>query len=109
MSAPSTENIVERGTEFGLTKQKTITPNTRGGEDYVGYHYFTYGDGQDVNITMIGCGAAPEIAPKPCQHRFINKGRLFYFRHRPEDVADWKGMQQRVTALMDKFAARANQ
>ena len=103
MSTPSNENIVERSIEFGLTKQKSITRNRKDGREYTGYRYFTYGDGHAINITEIGCGVPSEAVPKSCQHRFINRGRHFYFRHRLEEVADWKGMQQRAIALMDAF------
>lgn len=103
MSGASNQNIVERAMEFGLSKEKSITRSSRDGKDYTGYRYFTYGDGHEINTTMIGCGVPSEALPKSCQHRFINKGKHFYFRHRPEDVADWKGMQQRVVELMDTF------
>jgi hypothetical protein len=52
---------------------------------------------------VIDCGIPSEAFPKSCQHRFINRGRDFYFRHRPEDVADWQRMQQRVLEMMDSF------
>jgi hypothetical protein len=101
----SNVNVVERSMEFGLTREKSITRG-RDGKEYTGYHYVTSGDGQEVNITQIGCGTASTAYPKSCQHHFINKGKLLYFRHRPEDVADWEGMQQRVIALMDTFEVR---
>jgi len=103
MSDSSNENIVERGMEYGLSKQKSITRSSKDGRDLTGYGYLTYGDGHDINVTMIGCGMPSDAVPKSCQHRFINKGRHFYFRHRLEDVPDWRGMQQRIVALMDAF------
>lgn len=97
--APSGK-VVEQSTEFGLSKTKTVT-HGRDGKDYVGYGYLVYADGRGINTTVIGCGMPSEAVPKSCQHRFINKGRHFYFRHRPEDVADWRSMQQRILELMD--------
>ncbi|MCP3371608.1 hypothetical protein [Bradyrhizobium cajani] len=102
--APS-GNVVEQSTEFGLSKTKTVT-HGRDGKDYVGYGYLVYADGHGVNTTVIGCGMPSDASPKSCQHRFINKGRHFYFRHRPEDVAYWRNMQQRILELMDLFEAR---
>jgi hypothetical protein len=106
-SAPG-GTVVEQSTEFGLSKTKTIT-HGRDGKDYVGYSYLTYGDEAPhsfaINTTVIGCGMPSDSFPKSCQHRFINKGRHFYFRHRPEDVSDWRGMQQRVLDLMTSFEA----
>lgn len=102
--APS-GNVVEQSTEFGLSKTKTVT-HGRDGKDYVGYGYLVYADGHGINTTVIGCGMPSDAVPKSCQHRFTNNGRHFYFRHRPEDVADWRGMQQRIVELMDSFEAR---
>ncbi|MBW7975126.1 hypothetical protein [Bradyrhizobium sp. BR 10289] len=95
-------DVVEQSTEFGLAKTKTIT-HGKDGKEYVGYRYLAYDDGHDINTTVIGCGVPSDAVPKSCQHRFTNKGRHFYFRHRPEDTGDWRGMQRRIIALMDAF------
>jgi hypothetical protein len=95
-------DVIEQGAEFGLSKSKIIT-HGRDGKDYVGYRYLAYDDDHGINTTVIGCGTPSEAVPKSCQHRFINKGRHFYFRHRPEDVLDWRGMQHRILELMDSF------
>jgi hypothetical protein len=104
MKAAPGGTVVEQGTEFGLAKTKTVF---HGGDskDYVGYQYFAYADEEPNgnNTTIIGCGTPTEAYPKSCQHRFLNKGRHYYFRHRPEDVADWRGMQQRILHLMASF------
>jgi hypothetical protein len=106
IKATPSGNVVEQSTEFGLSKTKTVTLG-RDGKDYVGYGYLVYADdspsNHGVNTTVIGCGMPSEAVPKSCQHRFINRGRHFYFRHRPEDVADWRGMQRRILELMDSF------
>jgi hypothetical protein len=94
--------VVEHSTEFGLSMSKTITRG-KDGKEHVGYRYLAYDDGRGINTTVIGCGTPSEAVPKSCQHRFINRERHFYFRHRPEEVADWKAMQQRIVALMDAF------
>jgi hypothetical protein len=95
-------NIVEQSPEFGLAKTKTITPG-KDGKEYVGYGYLAYDDGHGINTIVIGCGVPSEAVPKSCQHRFINKGRHFYFRHRPEDVTNWQRMQQRILEVINSF------
>jgi hypothetical protein len=95
-------DVVEQSREFGLSKSKIIA-HGRDGKEYVGYQYLAYEDGHDTNTTLIGCGTPSEAVPKSCQHRFINGGRHFYFRHRPEDVPDWWRMQRRILELMDSF------
>jgi len=105
MSAKPGGDVAEQSTEFGLSKRKTIT-HGKDGREYVGYRYLVYADGHGINNTVIGCGVPSEAIPKSCQHRFINRGRHFYFRHRPEDVADWQGMQRRILELMDSFEVR---
>jgi hypothetical protein len=104
MKSPPGGIVVEESTEFGLSKSKTIT-HGRDGKDYVGYRYLAYADEQPdgVNTTVIGCGTPSEAFPKSCQHRFINKGRHFYFRHRPADVVDWQRLQKRILDLMTAF------
>jgi hypothetical protein len=104
-SAPG-GTIVEQGAEYGLSKTRTVTRG-KDGKEYVGHRYMVYADessaGRGINTTVIGCGLPSATFPKSCQHRFIHKGRHFYFRHRPEDVADWQGMQGRILKLMDSF------
>lgn len=103
MKRPPGGTIVEQGEEYGLSKTRTIT-HGRDGKEYVGYRYMVYGgESSGINITVISCGMPSTAVPKSCQHRFINKGRQFYFRHRPEGLADWQGMQGRILKLMDSF------
>jgi hypothetical protein len=102
MKAAPGGDVVEQSTEFDLSKSKIIS-HGRDDKDYVGYQYLAYDDGHGINTTLIGCGTPSEAVPKSCQHRFINGGRHFYFRHRPEDVPDWRGMQHRILELMDSF------
>jgi hypothetical protein len=107
-SAPG-EVIVEEGTEFGLSKVKTVF-HGKDQKDYVGYRYLVYANEESigVNTTVISCGTSSAAFPKPCQHRFLSKGRHFYFRHRPEDVADWHAMQRRVLDLFASFEVRSD-
>ena len=99
-SAPGGD-VVEQRTEFGLSSTKTIT-HGKDGKEYIGYRYLAYAGEQPdgANTTVIGCGA------NSCQHRFIHNGRHFYFRHRPEHLADWRRMQQRIVDLMASFEVR---
>jgi hypothetical protein len=93
-------DVVEQGSEYGLAKTKAD----------VGYRYMIDADGSPegsrINTTMIDCGMPSEAVPKSCQHRFINTGRHLYFRHRPEDLANWQDMQRRILDLMDSFEIR---
>jgi hypothetical protein len=106
-SAPG-GTVVEQRTEFGLAMSKTITLGKKDSKEYIDYRYLAYAGEQPggVNTTVIGCGVSSEAFPKSCQHRFINKGRDFYFRHRPEEVADWRAMQQRIVDIMTSFEVR---
>jgi hypothetical protein len=95
----------EQGTEFGLSKVKFTTHDGRG-EQRVQYRYYADSDDHDTGKTVIDCGTPSDRLPKSCQHRFSNNGRDFNFRHRPEDVADWRAMQKRVLDLLDVFKDR---
>lgn len=98
-------DVAERGLEFGLSR---ITIVTRGkdGKEYIGRRYVLTADqsalGRD-NITIIGCGPPTEANPRSCQHRFINRGRHFYFRHAPGEILNWQSMQRRILDLMASF------
>jgi hypothetical protein len=100
--------IVEQSTEFGLQKSKIVSYG-RDAKKYEGYQYLVYADEQPngANTTLINCGTPSEMFQKSCQHRFLNKGRHFYFRHRPEDVSDWQGMQKRLLDLFASFEVQA--
>lgn len=102
MKAGPHGDVEEPRTEFGLSISKTITQG-RDGKEYVEYRYLAYDDGYGNNTTVIGCGTSSEAFSKSCQHRFINRGRHFYFRHGPENVRDWRVMQRRILELMDSF------
>lgn len=104
-SAPGGQ-ITERGTEFGLQKT-TVVFFGRDSKRYESYHYLIYADGQPngVNTTLIGCNAGSEMHPASCLHRFLNNGRHFYFRHRPEELPNWRNMQKRLVDLFASFEA----
>jgi hypothetical protein len=100
--------IAERSTEFGLQKT-TVVSFGRDSKRYESYRYRVDVDGQPngVNTTLIGCSAPSEMLPASCQHRFLNNGRHFYFRHRPEDLPNWRNMQKRLVDLLASFEASA--
>ncbi|HEV7598668.1 MAG TPA: hypothetical protein VGO49_00185 [Bradyrhizobium sp.] len=106
-AAPGGE-IVEQSTEFGLQKSKIVSYG-RDSKKYEGYRYLVYADGRPkgVNTTLITCGTPSEMFPRSCQHRFLNNGRHFYFRHRPEDVPNWQGMQKRLLDLFASFEVQS--
>lgn len=96
--------ITEQSTEFGLLKS-TVVSYGKDSKRYEGYRYFVYADGQPYspNTTSINCGIPSEMFPSSCQHRFLNKGRHLYFRHRPEDLPNWQNMQKRLVDLLASF------
>jgi hypothetical protein len=100
--------LFEEGTEHGLQKTRIVSQG-RDSEEYVGYRYLVHADGQPdgINTTLISCSMPSEAFPKTCQHRFLHDGRHFYFRHRPEDVPNWRGMQARVVGLFASFQVRS--
>jgi hypothetical protein len=106
-SAPGGE-IVEQSTELGLQKSKTVS-HGRDSKKYESYRYVVYAGGQPngINTTLISCSPPSEAFPKSCEHRFLNNGRHFYFRHRPEDVPDWQSMQKRLLDLFASFEVQS--
>jgi hypothetical protein len=108
LNSPSAGEIsVDEGSEFGLRKRKTLSYG-RDSKEYVGYRYSVFSDEQTkgVNATDIRCGAASRAVPKSCQHRFLNNGRHFYFRHRPDDLPVWQDMQRRLLELFTSFEVK---
>jgi hypothetical protein len=104
MSHTPTGQIIDRGTEFGLQKRSIIVDG-RDGKKYEGAQYWIYGDEQGgaLNTTFVSCSPGNDQFPPSCQHRFLNKGRHFYFVHRPHDVPRWQEMQKQVLALLASF------
>jgi hypothetical protein len=76
------------------------------GVDYPRSRYLEYSPGQPNGIidTRIDCYPPSDALPKSCQHRFLNGGWHYYFRHRPEDVPNWREMQKRLLDLLASFA-----
>jgi hypothetical protein len=97
----SSGSPVEQGTEFGLTKTKRIY-HERNGSEYVQYRFSFRTDDRNGTMTVIACDPTG-TSSKACEHLFLNNGRDFTFYHRMEDLADWRGMQQRLLALVDSF------
>lgn len=96
-------------TEFGLQK-KTIISHGKDSKRYETNRYWAYADGQPngINTTLISCSIASVNNPQPCQHRFLNNGRHFVFRHSPDDVPAWRDMQKRVLDLFASFEVGTN-
>jgi hypothetical protein len=97
-------DTAEQSTAYGLAKTATVT-HGKDGKTYRGQYYIAYARdaAPGVNTTLISCGMPSEAFPKSCQHRFIHKGRHFYFRHHPDDVTNWRDIQQRILQLMASF------
>lgn len=58
-----------------------------------------------VNATLIDCPVGSKARPAMCQHRFLSHGREFDFVHRPEDLPNWRKMQERLVTLFTSFEA----
>jgi hypothetical protein len=67
--------------------------------------YVAEGQPDGGNATVIDCHPGSDAHPGVCQHRFLNKGREFYFSHRPEHLPDWRTMQARLVQLFGSFEA----
>jgi hypothetical protein len=82
----------------------------KNGERFESHEYVARADGQTagVNTTLITCAPITEKNPNSCQHRFLNNGRHFDFRHRPADLPDWLNMQKRLLDLFASFEAAAS-
>lgn len=100
---------VAQGIEFGLQKSLFVAYG-KNGERYESYGYVARADGQTagVNTTLITCSPATENRPNSCQHRFLNGGRHFDFRHRPADLPNWLNLQKRLLELFASFEAAAD-
>jgi hypothetical protein len=82
-------------TQFGL--RETPLGSSR--------RYVTEGQPNGANATVIDCPVGSETHPAMCRHRFVNRGREFDFVHRPEDLPDWRTMQERLVDLFASFEA----
>lgn len=81
--------------EFGLQEAPT-GPSRR---------YVTEGQPNGVNATVIDCPVASKARPAMCRHRFLSHGREFDFVHRPEELPNWRKMQERLVSLFASFQA----
>lgn len=95
---------VARGAEYGLQKE-AITVHGRDGQTYHPIRYLLRARGAPDGAieTLISCAQATERFPASCQHRFLNGGRQFYFRHGPEQVPRWRDMQKSLVDLLASF------
>ena len=82
-------------TEFGLQEARLASST----------QYRTTVPENGVNATVIDCYAESKAHPAACQHRFVSRGREFNFFHRPEDLPNWRTMQERLVGLFASFAA----
>ena len=82
-------------TEFGL--RETPLGSSR--------RYVTEGQPNGANATVIDCPVESEGHPAMCHHRFVNQGREFGFLHHPEDLPNWRTIQERLVDLFASFVA----
>lgn len=79
--------------EFGLQEASTGTSK----------RYVIPGQPNGVHATLIDCPAGSKARPAMCRHRFVSQGREFDFVHRPEDLPNWRQMQERLVELFASF------
>lgn len=93
------EEIVSEENWAGLVKQ-TISHS----RPYPNWVRFVARDSEGAHQAVIS-GCRPEAESSSlCQHRF-QSGELFItFYHSPDDLADWKSLQERLLALFDSFS-----
>ncbi len=97
--------VSEQSKEFGLSRTTTVTQG-KDGKEYIGLRYVSIAEKPNLsgdNTTVIDCSEPSNANPKACQHRFINRGRHFYFRHAPGEISNWQNMQRRILGLMGSF------
>lgn len=104
MNSTPRGRIVEQRIEFGLLK-RLIVLEGNDGRKYESSDYRIYADEQNKNLntTLISCSPGNDRFLPSCQHRFLNKGRHFYFVHRPDDVPQWREMQKKALNLIASF------
>jgi hypothetical protein len=102
-------SVMERGIEFGLQKQKIFTEGRMSMKSATYRYFISAGEtagGPDA--TLIWCQTPSIHDPKSCSHSFINNGRNISFRHRTEDLANWREMQRRLLELLASFEAKGD-
>jgi hypothetical protein len=67
--------------------------------------YVIQGQPNGAGATLIDCPVGSKARPAMCQHRFLSQGREFDFVHRPEDLPNWRKMQERLVNLFASFEA----
>jgi len=93
----SDEVVEERGEAFGL-RVKAVSH--RGSSARI--EYSAPGSGERPR-TLVSCWPETAANPLPCMHRFVHRGWMFTFRHRPSNLASWRPMQQRLIGLFESF------
>ena len=58
-----------------------------------------------VNATSIDCPVGSKAHPAMCRHRFVSHGHEFDFVHLPEDLPNWRQMQEHLVSLFASFEA----
>jgi hypothetical protein len=103
MESDRRQSIATEITQHGL-ERITSRDVARDGSVYRSEAYHAQVSDGEVGVTRIACSPPSPANPRSCQHHFLHNSWLFYFRHRPEDLPDWKVLQKRVIDLFASFA-----
>jgi hypothetical protein len=83
------------GGEFGLQEAPAASSK----------RYVVQGQPSGANATLIDCPIGSKAHPAMCRHRFVSHGHEFDFVHRPEDLPNWRQMQEHLVSLFASFEA----
>ena len=83
------------GGEFGLQEAPAASSK----------RYVVQGQPNGANATLIDCPIGSKAHPAMCRHRFVSHGHEFDFVHRPEDLPNWRQMQEHLVSLFASFEA----
>jgi hypothetical protein len=83
------------GGEFGLQEAPAASSK----------RYVVQGQPSGANATLIDCPIGSKAHPAMCRHRFLSHGHEFDFVHRPEDLPNWRQMQEHLVSLFASFEA----
>lgn len=92
------ERILSEEAVYGLDMQTIARP-----DPYAPYARYLVRDPAGGFEALIRCGPPDAPGHSTCLHQVRNGNVLFRFRHRHDELAEWRSMQERLFALFDSF------
>ncbi|KQZ01310.1 hypothetical protein ASD45_10935 [Pseudolabrys sp. Root1462] len=93
LQTPSSTAGQRQDSAYGLTRQVLGKAHTR------------YVDNSGAGVTLIDCYGGDNSNEPSCQHQFLDGPRHIAFRHRTEDVPNWRALEANLTARLGSFRA----